>query len=168
VFANTLVVRPDIFIAYPINRAFVEGRARHPPLLEYWSASVVSLLMSLGLLVVGLDIVPISFGEDMAFLRWVLPLAGGLSLIGDLYLISMTLRLRNGRLIEGRVVEADIRPHHSRPNRKMQHILVEYRDPTGQLQVLLHIRSNLANRPLPEVGTQAAVLYASPNVRRLL
>ena len=30
---NTFVVRPDIFIAYPINRAFVEGRAKHPPLL---------------------------------------------------------------------------------------------------------------------------------------
>jgi hypothetical protein len=165
---NTFVVRPDIFIAYPINRAFVEGRAKHPPLLEYWSVSVVSLLVSLALLAVGLGIIPISFGEEMAFMRWALLFGGVASLIVDIYLINMTLRLRNGRLIEGRVVEADIRPHHSRPNRKMQHILVEYRDPAGQMQVLLHIRSNLANRPLPEVGTQAAVLYVSPNMRRLL
>lgn len=165
---NIFVVQPDIFIAYPINRAFVEGRAKHPPLLEYWLGSIVSLLVSLALLVVGLGIIPISFGEEMVFLRGLLPLAGFVSLIGDLYLLSMTLRLRNGRLIEGRVAEADIRLHHSRPNVKMQRILVEYRDPDGQMQVALDMRTNREGRPLPEVGTQVAVLYASQNVRRVL
>ncbi len=166
--ANTFVVQPDIFIAYPINHAFVEGRAKHPPLLEYWLGSIFSLLVSLALLVVSLGIILVSFGEDMAFVRWVL-LAGGLiSLVGDFYLISMTLRLRNGRLIEGRVVESDIRPHHSRPNVQMQRILIEYRDPEGQMQVALHSRTHREGVRLPEVGAQAAVLYVSPNMRRVL
>jgi hypothetical protein len=89
-------------------------------------------------------------------------------LIGDLFLLSMTLRLRNGRLIEARVAEADIRPHHSRPNVKMQRILIEFHDLEGQTQVTLHTRKHREGLPLPEVGTQAAVLYVNPNVRRVL
>lgn len=166
--ARNFVVEPDIFIAYPINRAFVDGRAAHPPLLEYWSASVISLLVSLGLLAVGLGVIPVSFGEDMAFVRWMLPLFGLFSLIGDFYLVYVTLRLHNGLLLEGRVVEASIRPHSSRPNRKMQHITVEYEDPQGPKQVAVRMRGNDESRPMPMVGTQAAVLFATPNIRRIL
>jgi|FLYN01.1.fsa_nt_gi hypothetical protein len=166
--AKTFVVQPDIFIAYPINRAFVEGRAKHPPLVEYWLGGIVSLLVSLALLVVGLGIIPISFGEDVSFMRGLLLLFGFVSLIGDLYLLSMALRLRNGHLIEGRVAEADVRPNPARSWQKIQHILVEYRDPEGQRQVVLHKRAHREGLRLPEVGTQAAVLYVSPNVRRIL
>jgi hypothetical protein len=168
VAARNFAVEPDIFIAYPINRAFVEGRAEHPPLVEYWAGSIASLLVSVGLLAIGLDFIPISFGEDMAFMRSVLPLLGLFSLIGDFYLVYITLRLYNGLLIEGRIVEASIRPHPSRPDRRMQHILVEFTDPEQKKQVALHMRSNLVNRPLPEVGTQAAILYVSPNIRRIM
>jgi hypothetical protein len=168
VAARNFVIEPDIFIAYSINRAFVEGRAEHPPLLEYWAGSIGSLLVSVGLLAIGLGFIPIAFGEDMAFVRWLLPLIGLFSLIGDFYLVYITLRLYNGLLIEGRVVEASIRPHSSRPNWKMQHILVEFTDPEQKKQVALHLRSNLVNRPLPEVGTQAAILYVSPIIRRIM
>jgi len=165
---KSFVVQPDIFIAYPINRAFVEGRAKHPPLLEYWLGGLVGLLVSLALLVVGLGIIPVSFGEDVAFMRGMLLLFGFVSLIGDLFLMSMALRLRSGRLIEGRVVEADVRPNPSRPSQQIQYILVEYRDPEGQRLVVLHTRAHRDGLRMPAIGAQAAVLYASPNVRRLL
>jgi hypothetical protein len=168
VAARNFVVEPDIFIAYPINRAFVEGRTEYPPLVEYWSASLLSLLVSAGLLAVGLGFIPISFGEDIAFMRSVLPLFGLFSLIGDFYLVYITLRLYNGLLIEGRVVEASIRPHPSRPNRRMQHITVEFQDPQGQKHVAVRMRGNDESRPMPKVGTQAAVLFATPNIRRIM
>jgi hypothetical protein len=97
-----------------------------------------------------------------------LPLFGLFSLIGDFYLVYVTLRLYNGLLIEGRIVEASIRPHHSRPNRKIQHITVEYEDPQGQKQVAVRLRGNNESRPMPKVGTQAAILFATPNIRRIL
>lgn len=156
----------DMFIAYPINRAFVEGRAKHPALIEYWAGGIVGLLVSLTLIVVGLGIIPIPFGESEGMIRLVLLLTGLLSLVGDVVLLSMALRLRNGRLVEGQVTEAELRPY--RTHQQLQRIVIRYLDPQGQPQVMVHRRKHTDSRPLPEVGTRAAVLYVSPNVQRLL
>jgi hypothetical protein len=168
VHVNAFVVQPDIFIAYPINRAFVEGRTKHPPLLEYWLGSIVGLLVSLALLAVGLDIIPISFGENLEYIRWMILLTGVAALLSDLFVVSLGVGLRNGRLIEGRVVVADVRPVPSRPWQQMQYIRVEFTDPMGQRQVMLLRRAHRDGLALPQVGAQAAVLYASPMNRRLL
>lgn len=165
---QSFVLQPDLFLAYPVNRAFVEGRAVHPPLWEYWLGLGVSALISLTLLAIGLGFVPIPFSDDLSFLRWLLSALGFISLVGDLFLLSITIRLRNGQLLEGRVKEADLRPHPSRPRVMMQYIYIEFRDPDGQAHVVLRRRKHRDDLALPVVGTQAAILYASPNILRLL
>lgn len=165
---NTFVVLPDIFLAYPRNRAYVEGRAKHPPLLEFWLGAVVSLPISLALIVISTGIVPLPIRLPLTEMGWLFLLLGAVGLVGDLFLLWVIMGLRNGKLIEGRVTEADIRPHHSRPNQKMQRIAIEFRDPSGQMQVIVHVRPQRNGLPLPQVRMQAAVLYLNPNIQRVL
>jgi hypothetical protein len=68
-----------------------------------------------------------------------------------------------GRLLEGRVVIADIRPSPSRPDRSVQHIQIDFKTPEGNTEAIVVRRPAQSEKGLPRVGAQAAILYAGPN-----
>jgi hypothetical protein len=170
VIGRHFVVKPDLFLMNAANRSFVEGRTDRPQFPVLWLAALLDLPISIGLLGLGAGVLPIPLSDDIAAWRPLLLVLGLVSLGGSVFIVTLIRRLGQGVLLEGRVVEADLRPARKASQRhlKVQHITMQFRTPDGQTLAAVIRRPDQARTPLPPVGAQAAVMYVSPQQFRLL
>jgi hypothetical protein len=163
IVGRTLVIEPDIYLRNPSNRAYIAGEADRPASFgPLWFVVGVSAVIDLGLLLVGLGVLPFELPKSLRELQWLFVLMGVLGIIGTAVMARMFGQIQTkGQLIEGRVTAADVRPSPSRPNRRIQYIKIEFLNPNGENEAAVVTRS--LQYTLPKVGAQAAVLYAGRN-----
>jgi len=165
---KTFVIEPDIFLAYPRNRAFVAGEKERPESFVWlWLAVGVSAIVDCALLLLGLGVLPIQLPESIREMQWLFLIFGVIGIPATMFMSRLFGQIQGqGQLIEGRVTVADVRPNPSRPGRRIQYIQIEFPTSDGGREAAVVMRS--LSYPLPKVGAQAAVLYAGRNRVRVL
>jgi hypothetical protein len=162
---KTFVIESGIYLRNPSNRAYIAGEAERPASFKVlWLVAGVSAVIDLGLLLVGLGVLPIELPESVREMQWLLVGMGVLGIIGTVFMARMFGQMQTqGQLIEARVTIADVRPSPSRPDRRIQFIQIEFHNPNGEIEAAVVKRPARGGLNLPRVGAQAAVLYAGRN-----
>jgi hypothetical protein len=160
---RNFVIEPDIYLRNPNNRAYIAGEADRPASFgPLWFVVGVSAVIDLGLLLLGLGVLPIELPESLHEMRWLFVGVGVLGIIGTAVMARMFGQMQTkGKLIEARVTVADVRPSPSRPDQRVQFIQIEFHNSDGEIEAAVVSRS--LSYTLPRVGAQAAVLYVGRN-----
>jgi hypothetical protein len=165
IVGRTFVIEPDIYLRNPSNRAYIAGEAERPSSFSVlWLTVGVGAVVDLGLLLMGLGVLPIELPESLRELQWLFVGMGVLGIIGTVFMARLFGQMQSqGQLIEAHVTIADLRPSPSRPDRRIQFIQIEFHNPNGEIEAAVVTRPARGGLNLPRVGTQAAVLYAGRN-----
>jgi hypothetical protein len=163
IVGRTFVIEPDIYLRNPKNRAYIAGESERSSSFKLlWFAVFVSAVLDLGLLLLGLGVLPIELPQGLRELQWLFVLMGVLGIIGTVVMARIFEQMQNkGQLIEARVTISELRPSPSRPDQRIQFIQIEFLNPDGEIEAAVVTRS--LQYTLPKVGAQAAVLYAGRN-----
>jgi hypothetical protein len=162
---KTFVIKPDIYLRNPNNRAYIAGEAERPASFKVlWFVAGVSAVIDLGLLLLGLGVLPIELPEGLRDLQWLFVGLGVLGIVGTVVMARLFGQMQTqGQLIEARVTIADVRASPSRADRRIQFIQIEFHNPNGEVEAAVVRRPARGGLNLPRVGAQAAVLYGGRN-----
>jgi hypothetical protein len=166
---RTFIVDPDIYLVNPANRAFVEGKVARPAVPVLWYVGLMDLPISIILLGIGANVLPIPLSNSAESLRWIFLIIGLITLSSSVFIMLFVRQISlSGTLIEGQIINAELRPKVAGSKQMRQFIHIEFTNPEGKRQRTLSSRTPGFGRVLPAVGTQAAVLYAGKNRIRVL
>jgi hypothetical protein len=166
---RSFIVDSDIYLVNPANRAYVEGKAARPAVPILWYVGLIDLPISIILLGLGANVLPIPLPEYLESMRWIFLVIGLVTLSSSVFIMLYVRRISlSGTLVEGRVVKAELKPKVVGSRQMRQFIYIEFTDPDGKRQQTMSSHTPGFGRELPTIGAQAAVLYAGKNHIRVL
>src|SRR5262245_35946387 len=123
VVGKSFVVEPGMYLRHESNPAYVMGEKAHPASFRpLWLAVIVSAVVDVGLLMLGLDALPLELPEELSPMQPFLLLMGIIGIPATIFMGWVFSKIQNqGMLLEGRVVISDMCSHRSRPGRQVQH-----------------------------------------------